>query len=122
MIDLHSPSVQETIKFFLAIIIVISHLGMPVLCDINYLPVGLFFFMSGYGLYASYKNGHNFKLINSIKKILIPFYFAEIFYCIVYTDMFVSLTCFERVIACFKALILFDIPLPYSWYVRAQLI
>ncbi len=94
--NINALTVDNTtaLKGIMAIIIVIAHLrnNIPMLNDTyigslltssGYLIVGMFFFLTGYGLCESYKNKENY-YNTFFKNRIVTFYFDCIIFCAIY--------------------------------------
>lgn len=85
----------DCIKGFFALVVVLAHIRgqLPVfnntmvgqlLTAAGYLSVAIFFFISGYGIEASYKTKGDKYVVNFHKNRIIPFYFSYLLVLVIY--------------------------------------
>ena len=114
-IDFFPKNLSIFLKGILPLFILIHHIGLNSgsFKDFNLVGeycVGLFFFISGYGL-EYIRNGHKNKLLylfQRLKKLFIPLIIPSLIYIglLVYIGNF-----------CFKELLEYKIVLPYTWFI-----
>lgn len=112
---------SNSLKGIMAIAVILHHLSQRtdihfmnyLFLDFGPIAVGCFFFISGYGLIASYEAKGNSYLtgfpLKRIRKLFIPFLFVIILFQLISTDS-------PDIIYCFSKGNVGSI-LPYSWYV-----
>lgn len=106
---------EKNAKTILALFIVISHLPIGYFFEkINYLPVAAFLFFSGYGLMKKNNLGKKFDFFKSFIKVYIPYIIITCIYLFLFSDVNLSIL--------LKNILLINIDLPYSWYVRTQIL
>lgn len=77
-----SVSNESCLKGLMALLIILSHSAWAgkftiwgySLAGYNYLPVGIFFFLSGFGLFEQYKKGKDFKFLKKAFTLLLPYW------------------------------------------------
>ena len=106
---------EKSVKIILALFIVVSHLPIGYFFEkINYLPVAAFLFFSGYGLMKKNNLGRKFNFFKSFIKIYIPYIMITFIYLVLFSDV--------NLLLLLKNILLINIDLPYSWYVRTQIL
>lgn len=106
---------EKNVKLILALLVVISHLPLGYVIErFNYLFVAGFFFFSGYGLMKKNLLKKNFSIIKSLKKIYIPYIISALLFIILFKK--ISMT------VIIKNVLLINLDLPYSWYIRTIII
>ena len=118
-----SLSNESCLKGLMALFIILSHsawaqafkIAGHSLASINFLPVGVFFFLSGYGLFQQYKAGKKFNFLKKAFVLLLPYWLLCCVWIPIFTDQEFS---FKLIFATFLG----DTFLPFAWYVKTQLI
>lgn len=114
---------ESCCKGILALLIMLSHMHLGGrfivlgynLSHFNYLPVGCFFFLSGFGLYEQRKQGREFRFVDKAFRLLLPYWIALIAWSLPFGKTPVTLDYVYRFITG-------ETFLPFGWYVRTQLV
>lgn len=118
-----SVSNESCLKGLMALLIILSHSAWAgkftiwgySLAGYNYLPVGIFFFLSGFGLFEQYKKGKDFKFLKKAFTLLLPYWIL----CGLWYPFFTNRSWSGELVF---EIILGDAFLPFSWYVKTQLV
>lgn len=130
-----SPNNTKALKGIMAIAVVLSHiytsgvfrfessaLAFIFGSVLGYVPVSVFFFLSGYGLMCSYKSKGKDYIRHFPRNRLLPFYITIVLAIIIYFILHISMGDGVSLFQLFKSFTLGGTIITYGWYLQTILL